>query len=43
MKILQENGFTRVVRHGRSGEEGRRAGEGREGRVSIFIDNVTRR
>ena len=43
MKILQENGFSRVVRHGRSGAEGRRAREGRKGRVSIFIDNDTRR
>ena len=41
MKILQENGFSRVVRHGRSGEEGRRARDGRKGRVSIFIDKNT--
>ena len=42
VKILTENGFSALDGHGRSGEEGGRSREGREGRVSIFVDKGTK-
>ena len=41
MKILHRERLLGVDRHGRSGAEGRRARDGRQGRVSIFIDKNT--
>ncbi len=42
VKILTENGFSAMTRHGRGRAESGGAREGREGRVSIFIDKNTK-